>query len=77
MLIIETSVFTRRVLKLLSDENYRSLQQFLVTILRLEILFAIAAGCAKSGGAVRAVGSGAAFGLSITGLQVAKRFSCC
>jgi len=30
MLIIETSVFTRRVLKLLSDENYRSLQQFLV-----------------------------------------------
>lgn len=30
MLIVETSVFTRRVLKLLSDENYRSLQQFLV-----------------------------------------------
>jgi mRNA-degrading endonuclease RelE of RelBE toxin-antitoxin system len=30
MLIVETSVFTRRVLKLLTDENYRSLQQFLV-----------------------------------------------
>ena len=30
MLIVETSVFTRRVLKLLSDENYRSLQQVLV-----------------------------------------------
>ena len=30
MLIVETSVFTRRVLKLLSDENYRALQQFLV-----------------------------------------------
>jgi mRNA-degrading endonuclease RelE of RelBE toxin-antitoxin system len=30
MLIVETSVFTRRVLKHLSDENYRSLQQFLV-----------------------------------------------
>jgi mRNA-degrading endonuclease RelE of RelBE toxin-antitoxin system len=30
MLIIETSVFTRRVLKLLSDENYRSFQRFLV-----------------------------------------------
>ena len=30
MLIVETSVFTRRVLKLLSDENYRLLQQFLV-----------------------------------------------
>ena len=30
MLIVETPVFTRRVLKLLSDENYRSLQQVLV-----------------------------------------------
>jgi mRNA-degrading endonuclease RelE of RelBE toxin-antitoxin system len=30
MLIVETSVFTRRVLKSLSDESYRSLQQFLV-----------------------------------------------
>ena len=30
MLIVETSVFTRRVLKLLSDESYRSLQQVLV-----------------------------------------------
>lgn len=30
MLIIETSVFTRRVLKLLSDDKYRSLQQTLV-----------------------------------------------
>ncbi len=30
MLIVETSVFTRRVLKLLSDDNYGSLQQFLV-----------------------------------------------
>jgi mRNA-degrading endonuclease RelE of RelBE toxin-antitoxin system len=30
MLIVETSVFTRRVLKLLSDEKYRSLQQVLV-----------------------------------------------
>ena len=30
MLIVETSVFTRRVLKFLSDENYRSLQRFLV-----------------------------------------------
>ena len=30
MLIVETLVFTRRVLKLLSDDNYRSLQRFLV-----------------------------------------------
>jgi len=30
MLIVETSVFTRRVLKLLSDDNYRFLQQTLV-----------------------------------------------
>jgi mRNA-degrading endonuclease RelE of RelBE toxin-antitoxin system len=30
MLIVETPVFTRRVLKLVSDENYRSLQQVLV-----------------------------------------------
>jgi mRNA-degrading endonuclease RelE of RelBE toxin-antitoxin system len=30
MLIVETSVFTRRVLKLVFDENYRSLQQVLV-----------------------------------------------
>ena len=30
MLIIETAVFTRRVLKLMSDEDYRELQQALV-----------------------------------------------
>jgi mRNA-degrading endonuclease RelE of RelBE toxin-antitoxin system len=30
MLIVETPVFTRRVLKLLSDDNYRALQQLLV-----------------------------------------------
>jgi mRNA-degrading endonuclease RelE of RelBE toxin-antitoxin system len=30
MLIVETPVFTRRVLKLLSDEKYRLLQQVLV-----------------------------------------------
>jgi mRNA-degrading endonuclease RelE of RelBE toxin-antitoxin system len=30
MLIVETPVFTRRVLKLLSDDNYRFLQQILV-----------------------------------------------
>jgi mRNA-degrading endonuclease RelE of RelBE toxin-antitoxin system len=30
MLIVETAVFTRRVLKLLSDDNYRFLQQTLV-----------------------------------------------
>ena len=30
MLIVETSVFTRRVLKLMSDEDYRKLQQMLV-----------------------------------------------
>jgi hypothetical protein len=30
MLIIETSVFTRRVLKLLSDDDYGILQQHLV-----------------------------------------------
>ena len=30
MLIVETPVFTRRVLKLMSDENYRELQQTLV-----------------------------------------------
>ncbi len=30
MLIVETSVFTRRVLKLMSDEDYRELQQMLV-----------------------------------------------
>ncbi len=30
MLIVETPVFTRRVLKLMSDEDYRALQQRLV-----------------------------------------------
>jgi hypothetical protein len=30
VLIVETSVFTRRVLKLMSDEDYRELQQMLV-----------------------------------------------
>ena len=30
MLIVETPVFTRRVLKLMSDEDYRELQQTLV-----------------------------------------------
>jgi hypothetical protein len=30
VLIVETPVFTRRVLKLMSDENYRALQQALV-----------------------------------------------
>ena len=30
MFIIETSIFTRRVLELLTDEEYRELQAFLV-----------------------------------------------
>lgn len=30
MLIVETPVFTRRVIKLISDESYRALQQALV-----------------------------------------------
>jgi hypothetical protein len=30
MIIIETSIFTKRICKLLSDDNYRSLQNYLV-----------------------------------------------
>lgn len=77
MLIVETSVFTRRVLKLLSDENYRSLQQFLVADPEAGNLIRHSGGMRKSGGPPWVVGSGAAFGPSITGLRFAKRFSCC
>jgi hypothetical protein len=74
MLIVETSVFTRRVLKLLSDEKSRSLQQVLVADPEAGMSFLTAEDCGRSGGRSGAAENGAAFGSSITGLPLTKRF---
>jgi hypothetical protein len=76
MLIVETPVFTRRVLKLLSDDNYRFLQQTLVADPEAGDLIRHSGGLRKIRWSVAGRGSEAVFGLSITGLRLAKRSSC-
>jgi hypothetical protein len=50
MIIIETSIFTRQVVSLLPDDEYRKLQVLLANRPAAGDLIGAAAGCAKSVG---------------------------
>jgi len=76
MVIIETSVFTRRVQALLTDEEYRELQVALINPPRLEPSSKVAVAFAKSGGLFQVEGKGVAPESSMTGQSNRGSYSC-
>jgi hypothetical protein len=69
VLIVETPVFTRRVIKLISDEDYRELQRALVRDPELGDIIRQSGGLRK---VRRVAANAAAFAQSIIGRQPTK-----
>jgi hypothetical protein len=76
MVIVETSMFTRRVLQLLAEEEYRKLQAALVNRPQAGAIIRGSGGLRKVRWAGRAEANAAACGLSTTG-QLNKRNCSC
>lgn len=68
MVLVETSIFTRQVQALFSDEEYRQLQMALVLHPDLGAVIPGSSGLRKVRWTIRDVGNAAAFGSFIIGL---------
>ncbi len=77
MVIIETKIFTRIIKELMTDDQYKELQEALVSRPDLGDLIKDSGGLRKVRWNLQNRGKRVVFALSITGLLMITTFACC